>query len=605
MIHTKDHKTLPLFDPWEFLGPKRRKLMDESWAGLFRKHILSELPVGKLRPFFASGFGRPTKELYSTVGAIVLQQMHDLTDEQTVSQVAFNQQWHYALNITESSDEATYLCEKTLWNFRKVMTDNNLDTEVFNQSTEKLAQVFNVDTEKQRLDSVHIKSNMRHLSRIGIFAKSIHRFLVNLKRHYPVQFQNVEQELVDRYISKKALSCFSMVKPSESANTLEQVSQDLFSLVQLFSAQQQVRSMHSYKLLERVLKEQCTVVEDTDDEADSVTLKPPRKIGLDSLQNPSDPDAGYDSHKGKGYQVQIMETYNQETDPEKKSQQLNLITHVEVETASAHDANALLPAIESTQTRGLAPQQVLCDKAYGGEDNCQAVQEQGVEIVSPVMGTAEKTHGLVSFEYGEHGEVLSCAQGNKPTKVKKRKNRHTAVFSAEHCAGCPFLSQCNVKQGKRRYYLNYADKARRCAQRRVHEQTDEFRDRYRWRAGVEATMSEYNKLTGVKQLRVRGLKAVRFCAVLKAVAINIIRATAVKGALTRHNGTAQAINSAQNDLIYVFKERFMFCWGKIVSFFIARPEKSSDFGLTKAEFGTLCFCNYLFLLGSVRRKSRV
>ncbi len=576
MIHTKDHKTLPIFDPWEFLGPKRRKLMDQSWAGLFRKHILSELPVGKLRPFFASGFGRPTKELYSTIGAIVLQQMHDLTDEQTVYQVAFNQQWHYALDITESSDEATYLCEKTLWNFRKVMTDNNLDTEVFNQSTEKLSQVFNVDTEKQRLDSVHIKSNMRHLSRIGIFAKSIHKFLVNLKRHYSEQFQNVEQELVDRYMSKKALSCFSMVKPSESANTLEQVSRDLSSLVQLFSAQQQVHSMNSYKLLERVLKEQCTVAEAT--ESDSVALKPPREIGLDSLQNPSDPDASYDSHKGKGYQVQIMETYNEETDPEKKSQQLNLITHVEVETASAHDANALLPAIESTQTRGLDPQQVLCDKAYGGEDNCQAAQEQGVEVVSPVMGTVEKTHGLVSFEYGDQGEVLSCAQGNKPVKVKKRKNRYTAVFSAEHCAGCPFLSQCNVKQGKRRYYLHYDDKARRCAQRRVHEQTDEFQDRYRWRAGVEATMSEYNKLTGVKQLRVRGLKAVRFCAVLKAVAINIIRATAVKGALIKHNGTAQAINPVQNDLICIFKERFMIYWGIAVCFFMARP-KIYRFGL--------------------------
>jgi len=570
MIHTKDHKTLPIFDPWEFLGPKRRKLMDKSWAGLFRKHILSELPVGRLRRFFASGFGRPTKELYSTVGAIVLQQMHDLTDEQTVCQVAFNQQWHYALDITESSDETMYLCEKTLWNFRKVMTDNNLDTEVFSQSTEKLAQVFNVDTEKQRLDSVHIKSNMRHLGRIGIFTKSIHKFLVNLKRNYPEQFQNVEQEVVDRYMSREALSCFSMVKPSESANTLKQVSQDLLSLVQLFSAEQ-VRSMHSFKLLERVLKEQCTVVE-TDDEADSVAVKPPREIGLDSLQNPSDPDAGYDSHKGKGYQVQIMETYNEETDPEKKSQQLNLITHVEVETASAHDANALLPAIESTQFRGLAPQQLLCDKAYGGEDNCQAAKEQGVEIVSPVMGTAEKTHGLVSFKYGDRGEVLSCAQGNKPVEIKKRKNRHTAIFSAEHCAGCQFLSQCNVKQGKRRYYLNYDDKARRCAQRRAHEQTDEFRERYRWRAGVEATMSEYNKLTGVKQLRVRGLKAVRFCAVLKAVAVNIMRATAVRMALNRHNGLVQAVNPAQNDLIYVFKERFIIYWGKVVCFFMARPK---------------------------------
>ena len=95
MIYTKDHKTIPIFDHWAFLGPKRRKLMDNSWAGLFRKEILTELPVSKLRPYFCSGFGRPTKEFYMVIGATVLQQMHNLSDEETVCQVAFNQQWHY------------------------------------------------------------------------------------------------------------------------------------------------------------------------------------------------------------------------------------------------------------------------------------------------------------------------------------------------------------------------------------------------------------------------------------------------------------------------------------------------------------------------------
>jgi hypothetical protein len=581
MIFTKDHKTMPLFDHWDFLGPKRRKLMDQSWAGMFRKHILNELPVGNLRPFFTSGFGRPTKELYSILGAVFLQQMHDFSDEQTVCQVAFNQQWHYALDITDSSDQAMYLCEKTLRNFRAIMTDNNLDIHLFNQTTEKLAQVFNVDTEKQRLDSVHIKSNMRHLSRIGIFAQSIHKFLVNLKRHNQEQFQQVASETVDSYLPKKALGCFSMVKPSESANKLAQVSRDLFSLVEQFRCDPKICSMHSYKLLERVLQEQCAVAEATDDESDSIELKAPRQIGQDSLQNPSDPDAGYSSHKGKGYQVQIMETYTEETDPEKKAQQLNLITHVEVESASAPDTHALLPAIESTQTRDLGPQQILCDKAYGGEGNCQSAQEQRVEIISPVMGVAEKTHGLVSFEYGAQGEVLRCAQGHKPLKAKKRKNRYTAAFSAEHCSGCPFFSQCNVKQGKRHYHLNYNDKARRCAQRRVHEQTHEFQNRYRWRAGVEATMSEYDRRTGVKQLRVRGLKAVRFCAVLKAVAVNVFRATVVKKAQIRHNEPASAINPAQNELVCAFKERCMTYWGKAAGFFMT-CFTSRDFGFKNA-----------------------
>jgi len=43
-------------------------------------------------------------------------------------------------------------------------------------------------------------------------------------------------------------------------------------------------------------------------------------------------------------------------------------------------------------------------------------------------------------------------------------------------------------------------------------------------AAVEAAMSEYDRRTGVKQLRVRDLKAVKFCAALKALGVNIFRA---------------------------------------------------------------------------------
>ena len=51
MIRVRDHKTPSLIDPWNYLGHKRRKLLDDSWAGLFREHILSELPVHKINRF--------------------------------------------------------------------------------------------------------------------------------------------------------------------------------------------------------------------------------------------------------------------------------------------------------------------------------------------------------------------------------------------------------------------------------------------------------------------------------------------------------------------------------------------------------------------------
>ena len=116
------------------------------------------------------------------LGALILQQTFDLTDEETVQQYAFNIQWHYSLNISEESDNAKYISLKTLWNNRNIISANNLEKDIFQAATDKLAQAFKVNTDKQRIDSVHIKSNMRRLGRIGIFTEYIHKFLKNLKR---------------------------------------------------------------------------------------------------------------------------------------------------------------------------------------------------------------------------------------------------------------------------------------------------------------------------------------------------------------------------------------------------------------------------------------
>jgi hypothetical protein len=70
----------------------------------------------------------------------------------------------------------------------------------------------------------------------------------------------------------------------------------------------------------------------------------------------------------------------------------------------------------------------------------------------------------------------------------------------------------------------------RLALRRAFEKTQAFIDIYRWRAGIEATMSQYDRLTGVKKLRVRGMEAVRFYAVMKATGLNLLRAARVRKA---------------------------------------------------------------------------
>lgn len=150
------------------------------------------------------------------------------------------------------------------------------------------------------------------------------------------------------------------------------------------------------------------ILSDADAGPEEIALKEPRKILSSSLQNPSDPNAGYDAHKGQGYQVQVMETYCNSKEESLREKTLNLISHVEVEPAHVSDVHALIPALESTKERGLAPQEVLADSLYGSDENREKTKELDVEVISPVMGMPkEETLRLADFPQTDKGKIAA------------------------------------------------------------------------------------------------------------------------------------------------------------------------------------------------------
>jgi hypothetical protein len=565
MLHIKDHKQHQLFDPWCFLSPKRRRMLDEDWPGLFREHLLEQLPVEQIGSCFTRDVGRPTKELHTAIGVLLLQQTMDLTDQAAIEQLSFNIQWHYALNIPEESDDAKYISEKTLYTMRQLMIEHDLDTLMFNSISDKLATVFGVDTKMQRIDSVHIQSNMRKLGRIRIFAQTISKFLVNLKRQHRNLYGDINHKVIERYWGKKALASFSLVKPSQSAKSLKTVSRDLFNLIEQFKDQPAVCTMHSYKLMQRVLSEQCNL-EPGDDSGSKVVVKKPAEVASNSLQNPSDPDASYDGHKGQGYQVQVMETFSQSEDDAKKKQALNLITHVAVQTACESDAHAVVPAIKDTQNRQLSPDELLADTLYGSDANHQAIEADNIKLTAPVhKGNATNNNHLTGFSFNDKGYVTKCPAGHCPERVKykKKTDRFSAAFNHDLCRNCPQSGQCKLRPGKNGFFLHYSNKQHRLAVRRTAEQNDSFIQIYRWRAGVEATMSEFDRRTGVKHLKVRGMPAVRFCAILKAAGLNILRAGAVRKARRRADRSSLSVNCLLYATYTAVKERILMSLGTL------------------------------------------
>jgi hypothetical protein len=62
--------------------------------------------------------------------------------------------------------------------------------------------------------------------------------------------------------------------------------------------------------------------------------------------------------------------------------------------------------------------------------------------------------------------------------------------------------------------------------RRLYEKSEAFHDIYRWRAGIEATMSRLKSQMNMANLRIRGMSAMRYVVHLRAPGLNIQRCAA-------------------------------------------------------------------------------
>jgi Sec-independent protein translocase protein TatA len=531
MLTRRDHQSGLLFDPWEYLGPQRRRLLEQSWAGVFRDYLLKHLPVEELAANFRDDFGRPSKDLSVAMGALILQQLHDLTDQQTTEAIALNIAWHYALDIRHEPD--AYLCERTLRNYRRRILELGLDEVLFRRLTDRLIQEVGVETTKQRLDSTTVKSAIRGLTRLGILVESASKFLRELKRKQAERYAEVDAEIVRKYVERRGDGCFADTRPSESKRRLPEAARDVYELVEQFRPTP-AAMMESFRLLDQIFQEQCEV---TGDHESPVAIRPPRKNDCDGIVSPADPDARYNKHRGTGYLVQVMETFAEDALAEhagSKPTKPDLITHVSVDKLTMHDQDALEPAIDDTSRRGIQPQELLADSHYGSNDCLATGGELGVEIVSPAMpakGTRQGKLTLEDFELDDEGRVLRCPLGQAPVETSVANVRLQVLFDRLICGCCPRRRDCPAAAvGRRDRRWQYTHDRVRQRARRLADASEAFRKRYRWRAGIEATMSRFKHQMGMARLRVRGMAKVTYVAMLRALGLNIHRMAAYRAA---------------------------------------------------------------------------
>lgn len=431
-MFARTSKQQSLFQPCTTMVDKIKDKLSRSWAEVFRNDVLCHIPEDLFAHLYADGKGRPNFPIRILVALSLIKELRNLTDSQLFEAFYFDLLVHHALGI--ASGEVT-LAERTLYNFRARAAGDAAVLLTFQTLTERMIQSLGLRTEVQRLDSTQVSSNMVHLSRLGLFVQTMERFLATLQKRFPAQVAALPPEFAKRYLERSGY--FADVTGGKSRRRLEQAAIDLARLVDRFAADPAVCALPAYGLLVRLFREQCEV--HVEGSAPVAVLREPKEVASDSLQAPSDPDATYSHHKGKGYQVQLGETCHPDNPVE-------LITHVAVEGAHASDHNALLPFIEDTQARGIGPTTAFADTSYNSGENLVAAAEQGVDLVAPTPGTVDPDDlTLANFTIQlDTLEVHACPEGQAPLEQhpNRRGDGQIARFAPDTCAACEFSDSC-------------------------------------------------------------------------------------------------------------------------------------------------------------------
>jgi hypothetical protein len=527
MRHMINPRQTGLFDPFrDILSPVAYRRIERGWQGVFRHVILELMPVETLAGEFSPTMGTPTKELYSMAGLLLIKEFMDWTTTRATEAYMFDASVQYALNLEPCGQS---LCERTIERYEKIFIENDLAALTMDRVTTTLVKALDLDVSRQRLDSTHVFSDMAIFGRTRMMGVTIKRFLTQLKRHKRKHYDALPDALRSRYAPSPGSMFADVARNAESRRKLRQdVAEDLRFLVEQFVDNGTVNTRATYKSMVKVFGEQCEVVGDKT----SVKAHPGNAI----TQNPSDPDANRDGHKGPGYQAQIAETCSPDNE-------VQLATAVIAQTAAEDDHDVTPEVLDTLEENGLLPDTLYADTHYGSDASHQQCAERGVDLQSPVAGkqTGQAVHRLTidDFVIDEATETVErCPAGHEP--VRSERDAHSGKtrteMPAEACSTCAHFDECPVRRVRGKYLLDHTARERRLAERRREQATEAFKEHYRIRAGIESTNGGLKRRMGFGRLRCRGRPRVFHKIVMKVCGWNILRGVATE---TLHRRVAE------------------------------------------------------------------
>ena len=172
-----------------------------------------------------------------------------------------------------------------------------------------------------------------------------------------------------------------------------------------------------------------------------------------------------------------------------------------------------------------APETVIVDGAYGGEENVRLAEESGVELVATALTGKDPDKVMGEFNLSEDGtQVLTCPMGHKPEKTTfhHKSGMYRAKFNRLCCEHCPYREKCRAKEQRKSFVVHVSSKMVNRANTLKKMSTEHYRQLTRLRNGIECLPSLLRRRLDVDNMPVFGHLRTKCFFMLKTGASNLI-----------------------------------------------------------------------------------
>lgn len=471
--------------------------------------------------------GQPAAAPARLALATVLQFLEGLSDRQAADAVRGRIDWKYALalELSDPGFDHTVLSE-----FRSRLLQGTAERRLLDLLLERLRALELLKARgRQRTDSTHVLAAVRVLNRLERVGETLRAALNALAAEAPDWLRTIApSEWYERY--GRRVENYRLPKGeaarSEYAAVIAADGQWLLAAIDAAELPQ-LREVPAVQVLRRTWQEQFA------ERAGKLVWREKEEMAspADLIHSPYDPEARYSRKREiewMGYKVHLTET----CDPERP----HLIVNVETTPATTPDDNMVEVVHTSLQKRALLPCEHLVDKGYtDSEGLVRSTRDYGVNLTGPVatdpswQARTREGFDQSQFRVDWDRQVVTCPQGKASISFLRNsypKNGQTweVRFSAKDCTPCSRRSQCTrAKKEPRIIGLLVREQYEALQEARKRQRTEEFRQRYAARAGIEATHEQAIRCCGLRRARYIGMSKVHLQHAITAAAINLLR----------------------------------------------------------------------------------